>query len=168
MSRGPIAGPNQSYSRLSRPDSRADDSGAGEPGISFPEPRFVASRSVRVNLEFADIAFDDCRPEALRGYGEVPESTIPELNGLVEEMRSLVRKLSVYLTQGIGQDPLRACKSWRARVMKSNCSRLSSELLVNRAWSSSGPRSRLLSTGWNRAVSRSRCSDASVRESPPY
>ena len=74
-------------------------------GIEPPDPRFVASRSVRVNLEFADIAFDECRPSALRGYGEVPESLIPELSGLVEEMRSLVRKLSMYLTQETGQDP---------------------------------------------------------------
>ena len=67
-------------------------------GIAPPDPRFIASRSVRVNLEFADIAFDECRPSALRGYGEVPESLIPELSGLVEEMRGLVRKLSTYLT----------------------------------------------------------------------
>jgi len=74
-------------------------------GISPPEPRFVATRSVRVNLEFANVAFDECRPAALRGYGEVPESAIPELNGLVEEMRGLVRKLSTYLAQDTGQDP---------------------------------------------------------------
>ena len=74
-------------------------------GIAPPDPRFIASRSVRVNLEFADIAFDECRPSALRGYGEVPESLIPELSGLVEEMRGLVRKLSTYLTQESGEDP---------------------------------------------------------------
>ena len=74
-------------------------------GIEPPEPRFIAARSVRVNLEFADIAFDECRPYALRGYGELPESIIPELNGLVEEMRSLVRKLGMYLSQDTAQDP---------------------------------------------------------------
>jgi GTP-binding protein EngB required for normal cell division len=74
-------------------------------GISPPEPQFPATHSVRVNLTFADIAFDECRPDALRGYGKVPQSLIPELNGLVEEMRSLVRKLSTYLAQDIGQDP---------------------------------------------------------------
>jgi GTP-binding protein EngB required for normal cell division len=73
-------------------------------GVSPPGPRVGATHSIWVNLEFADIAFDECRPDALRGYGEVPESLIPEVTGLVEEMRSLVRKLSSYLTQGLGQD----------------------------------------------------------------
>jgi len=73
-------------------------------GISPPGPRFFATHSIRVKLEFADVAFDECRPDALRGYGKVPESLIPELNGLVEEMRSLLRKLSTYLAQDIGQN----------------------------------------------------------------
>jgi len=73
-------------------------------GISPPGPRFNATHSIRVNLEFCDVAFDECRPDAMRGYGQVPESLIPELNGLVEEMSSLLRKLSTYLAQDLGQD----------------------------------------------------------------
>ncbi len=72
--------------------------------ITPPGPQFGATHSIRVSLEFADITFADCRPEALRGYGEVPPATVPELNGVVNEMSSLVRKLSAYLTQGLGQD----------------------------------------------------------------
>ena len=68
-------------------------------GISPPEPQFEARRSIRVNLEFADIAFDECRPTAMRGYGEVPISLVPELNGLVEEMKGVLRRLSTYLAQ---------------------------------------------------------------------
>ncbi|HTT23168.1 MAG TPA: dynamin family protein [Candidatus Sulfotelmatobacter sp.] len=68
-------------------------------GISPPEPQFRVIHSIKVNLEFADIAFDECRPAALRGYGDVPPSLIPELNGLVQEMKSLVRKLSIYVSQ---------------------------------------------------------------------
>ena len=73
-------------------------------GISPPGPRFGATHSIRVNLEFADVAFDECRPDAMRGYGQVPESLVTELNGLVEEMRSLIRKLSAFLTHDLGQD----------------------------------------------------------------
>jgi GTP-binding protein EngB required for normal cell division len=73
-------------------------------GISPPAPRFGARHTVRVNLEFADIAFDECRPEAMRGYGEVPEFLVTELNGLVSEMSGLVRKLSSYLAQDLGRD----------------------------------------------------------------
>jgi GTP-binding protein EngB required for normal cell division len=73
-------------------------------GITPPGPQFGATHSIRVTLDFADITFEDCRAEALRGYGEVPASVVPELNGVVNEMSSLVRKLSAYLAQGLGQD----------------------------------------------------------------
>ena len=73
-------------------------------GITPPGPQFGATHSIRVTLEFADITFEDCRPDALRGYGEVPASVVPELNGVVNEMSSLVHKLSAYLAQGLGQD----------------------------------------------------------------
>jgi GTP-binding protein EngB required for normal cell division len=73
-------------------------------GMAAPEPQFGAMHSIRVTLEFADITFEDCRAEALRGYGEVPASVVPELNGVVNEMSSLIRKLSGYLAQGLGQD----------------------------------------------------------------
>jgi len=73
-------------------------------GITPPGPQFGAAHSIRVNLEFADITFAESRPEALRGYGEVSPAVVPELNGVVNEMSSLVRKLSGYLAQGLGQD----------------------------------------------------------------
>jgi hypothetical protein len=63
-------------------------------GLSPPEPAMGARHSIRVTLEFADIAFDECRADAMRGYGQVPASLVPELNGLVDEMRSVVRKLT--------------------------------------------------------------------------
>ena len=73
-------------------------------GITPPGPQLGAAHSIRVNLEFADITFAESRPEALRGYGEVPPTIVPELNGVVNEMSSLVQKLCAYLAQGLGQD----------------------------------------------------------------
>ena len=73
-------------------------------GISPPAPRFGARHTVRVNLQFAEIAFEECRPEAMRGYGEVPESLVSELSGLVNELCGLARKLSSYLAQDVGRD----------------------------------------------------------------
>jgi GTP-binding protein EngB required for normal cell division len=73
-------------------------------GISPPEPQMGARHSIRVTLEFADIAFDECRPDAMRGYGEIPASLVPELNGLADEMRSVVRKLNNYLVQNADYD----------------------------------------------------------------
>ena len=40
----------------------------------------------------------------MRGYGDVPESKIRALNGLVDEMVNAVEKLDSYLAQGLGQD----------------------------------------------------------------
>ncbi len=73
-------------------------------GISPAETLLDARHSIRVNLEFAQVAFDECRPMAMRGYGEVPESLIPELNGVVNEMSSMLHKLSSYLALDLGQD----------------------------------------------------------------
>jgi GTP-binding protein EngB required for normal cell division len=73
-------------------------------GINPPEPELPARRSIRVTLEFCDIAFDECRPKAMRGYGRVPPSVVPELNGLVDEMRSILRQLNNYLGQEAGGD----------------------------------------------------------------
>jgi hypothetical protein len=73
-------------------------------GIRPPEPQFGSLHSIRVTLDFADIAFDECRPQNMRGYGEVPESALPELNGLVDEMKGLISRLDSYLGQGLGID----------------------------------------------------------------
>lgn len=72
--------------------------------LAPPPPRLDSVHSIRVTLEFADIAFDECRADQMRGYGAIPPSIVPELNGMADEMRGLVRKLSSYLKQGLGQD----------------------------------------------------------------
>lgn len=73
-------------------------------GIYPPEPQFGSIHSIRITLGFASIAFDECRAKILSGYGELPDSAIPEINGLVGEMKGLVEKLDAYLSQGPGQD----------------------------------------------------------------
>ena len=73
-------------------------------GIALPEPKFESIFSIRVSLTFIKIAFQECTPNRMRGYGDVPESKIPELNGLVDEMVNAVEKLDSYLAQGLGQD----------------------------------------------------------------
>jgi len=70
-------------------------------GIQPPEPQFGSVHSIRVTLGFADIAFDECRSKNMRGYGEVPESILPELNGMVDEMKGLIGRLDSYLAQGL-------------------------------------------------------------------
>ena len=73
-------------------------------GIHLPEPQCESVHSIRTKLAFVRLAFDDCTPQRMRGYGEVSESKARDLNGLVEEMVSAVEKLDSYLAQGLGQD----------------------------------------------------------------
>jgi GTP-binding protein EngB required for normal cell division len=73
-------------------------------GIPLPEPQLESVHSIRTDLAFVKIAFEDCEPQRMRGYGEVSESKSRELNGLVEEMVSAIEKLDSYLAQGLGQD----------------------------------------------------------------
>jgi GTP-binding protein EngB required for normal cell division len=72
--------------------------------IPLPGPRFSALHTIRVYLTAVHIAIDDLRPQYMRGYGAVPESLIPELNGIVSELCGLVDRLNSYLAQGLGQD----------------------------------------------------------------
>ncbi len=72
--------------------------------IHLPEPAFESVHSIRVTLGFVRIAFQECTAGRMRGYGEVPESKVQEVNGLVDEMVSAVDKLDSYLARGLGQD----------------------------------------------------------------
>ena len=75
-------------------------------GQSIPreKPSVPASRAIHVVLGAIDIAVEELRPQYMRGYGDLPEGAVIELNGIVGELRSLVSKLDRYLTEGVGQD----------------------------------------------------------------
>ncbi len=73
-------------------------------GIEPPEAQFGALHSIRVTLSFADIAFEECRPKCMRGYGELPAALVEEMNGAVDELQSLIARLDAYLAQGLGAD----------------------------------------------------------------
>ena len=72
--------------------------------VDVPEPSFESVHSMRVTLAFIRIAFQECTPDRMRGYGAVPESKVRELNGLVDEMVAAVDKVDAYLAQGLAQD----------------------------------------------------------------
>src|ERR1700683_2392182 len=73
-------------------------------GIPLPEPGFESVHAIRVTLAFVRIAFQECTPDRMRGYGEIPESETRMLNGLVDEMVSAVEKLDSYLAGGLAGD----------------------------------------------------------------
>lgn len=73
--------------------------------VAIPLPVFRTIHSLRVALTFAGIAFEECTADKMRGYGEVPAEVIPELNGLVNEIKAMLDQLSGYLGQDLEQDP---------------------------------------------------------------
>jgi GTP-binding protein EngB required for normal cell division len=73
--------------------------------IAIPPPIFRTVHSLRVALTFAGIAFEECTADKMRGYGEVPAEVVPELNGLVNEIKAMLDQLSGYLGQDLDQDP---------------------------------------------------------------
>jgi GTP-binding protein EngB required for normal cell division len=72
--------------------------------IELPPPQISATHSIRTALDFIDIAAEELRPKYMRGYGEIPPSLVPELNGISGELQGLVQKLNAYLAQGLGAD----------------------------------------------------------------
>lgn len=68
-------------------------------GVPIPEPRIGSVHSIRVTLGFVDIAFDECRPKRMSGYGELADAGAIEIDGLVDEMKGIVSRLSSYMAQ---------------------------------------------------------------------
>jgi GTP-binding protein EngB required for normal cell division len=69
-------------------------------GVPIPAPHIGSIRSIRVTLGFVDIAFDECRPKRMAGYGELADGSAIEIAGLVDEMQGIVSRLDSYLAQG--------------------------------------------------------------------
>jgi predicted GTPase len=60
--------------------------------IEIPEPRFSTLHTIRTTLTFVDIAIEEMRPKYLKGYGEVPPEAAAHMEGLVEELESLIER----------------------------------------------------------------------------
>ena len=73
-------------------------------GVPIPAPHIGSVRSIRVTLGFADIAFDECRPKRMTGYGDLADTAAVEIAGLVDEMQGIIARLDSYLAQGQSAD----------------------------------------------------------------
>ena len=71
---------------------------AGE-GVSIPPPQIGSRRSIRITLGFVEIAFDECRPKRMTGYGELSADAATGIAGLVDEIQGIVSRLDSYLAQ---------------------------------------------------------------------
>jgi GTP-binding protein EngB required for normal cell division len=72
--------------------------------VPIPAPHIGSVHSIRVTLGFVEIAFDECRPKRMAGYGELAGTTATEIAGLVDEVRGIVSRLDSYLAQGQSAD----------------------------------------------------------------
>jgi GTP-binding protein EngB required for normal cell division len=72
--------------------------------VPIPAPHIGSVHSIRVTLGFVDIAFDECRPKRMAGYGALAETAAIEMAGLVDEMQGIISRLDSYLAQGQSAD----------------------------------------------------------------
>jgi GTP-binding protein EngB required for normal cell division len=72
--------------------------------VPIPAPHIGSIHSIRVTLGFVDIAFDECRPKRMTGYGPLAEGAAIEMAGLVDEMQGIISRLDSYLAQGQSAD----------------------------------------------------------------
>lgn len=72
--------------------------------IDLPPARFDSTHSIRVTLQFVEIALEEIVPQRLIGYGAVPESLVKPLAGGLQEIKGIVRQLDSYVSQQSGAD----------------------------------------------------------------
>ncbi|HTU47469.1 MAG TPA: dynamin family protein [Bryobacteraceae bacterium] len=72
--------------------------------VGLPEPRFDSTFSIKVTLQFIEVALEEIAPRRLIGYGQVPESLVSPLAGGIQEMKGIVRQMNSYLNQRVESD----------------------------------------------------------------
>jgi hypothetical protein len=109
-------------------------------GVPIPSPQIGSVHSIRVTLAFVDIAFDECRPKRMAGYGALAESAAVEIAGLVDEMQGIISSPDWIRTWRRASPPTwrSGCGAWRKRAATSRWSKRSNERSTNKAWSSFG------------------------------
>jgi GTP-binding protein EngB required for normal cell division len=67
--------------------------------IEVEKPRITASHAVHTTLTFVEIAIEELSPSRMRGYGPVSETGTADLNGVMQELQSIVQQLHNYVLQ---------------------------------------------------------------------
>ena len=73
-------------------------------GMSGKKPGILVSRAVHARLYTIDVAAEEIKPQYMMGFGNIPDTTATELNGIAGELQALVSRLGQYLDEGAGQD----------------------------------------------------------------
>jgi hypothetical protein len=67
-------------------------------------PEIPATRAIMTDLSFVEIAIEEMRPRHMLGYGAVPEDAVDQLNGVVDELRSLADGMQRYVREELSDD----------------------------------------------------------------
>jgi hypothetical protein len=62
-------------------------------GINVKHPGVSALSAIRTAIHFADIAVEEKRPKYMRGYGELTEEAVRELNEVASQMQKLLKQI---------------------------------------------------------------------------
>jgi len=73
-------------------------------GLSPAPSRVGTIGAIRTHLRFISIAIEELKPRHMRGYGELPQATAREVEGIVEELHASLRRFDAYLAQGLAAD----------------------------------------------------------------
>ena len=65
--------------------------------IVSSERKISALHAIRTNLDYVDIYIAELAPRYMKGYGKVEEAAAHELDRIVHELGTMVRRLSLYL-----------------------------------------------------------------------
>jgi len=64
-------------------------------------PEIPATRAVMTDLSFIEIAIEELRPGYMLGYGTVSEDAARELNGMMDQLRSMVKRMQRYVREDV-------------------------------------------------------------------
>jgi len=68
-----------------------------------PQLNVSAVWAARCALQAAQIAIEELEPDRMRGYGELSESALKDLNGLASRLLNLLNQMQFYLAQSTAE-----------------------------------------------------------------
>jgi len=72
--------------------------------IEAGKPRITASHAIHNALTFVEVAIEELSPGRMRGYGPVSETGASDLNGVMQDLQSVVQQLHSYVLRSSAPD----------------------------------------------------------------
>lgn len=72
--------------------------------IQVEKPKIAASHAINTTLTFVEINIEELSPKKMRGYGQVSPAAVEDLNGVMQELDSIVQQMQRYVLQRSAPD----------------------------------------------------------------